>query len=87
MECKNIVKKVIERLSLEKRKKLSFYNRQLKKILTKAEYKHIKFLSIYKDTLSIGVDSSAWLYHLHQKKEKILEVLGLKEIKFSLKSY
>ncbi|MCM8757718.1 MAG: DUF721 domain-containing protein [Candidatus Omnitrophica bacterium] len=85
MECKNIVKEVIGELSLNKRKKLSFYSKQLKKILTKTEYRHIKFLSFYNGILSIGIDSSAWLYHLHQKKEKILEDLGLKDVKFCLK--
>jgi hypothetical protein len=57
---------------------------KLNKVLTKKEFQHIKYISFYRDTLKLGVDSSCWLYQLNQKKEKILDKLKLQEVKFYL---
>ncbi len=57
----------------------------LKKILTKKELGHIKVKYFSKGVLGLSVDSSAWLYMLGLKKEKMLRDLkklnsGLKDI-------
>ena len=44
----------------------------LKKTLTKKELGHIKFHYFRKDVLGVRVDSSAWLYSLSLKKERLL---------------
>ncbi len=57
----------------------------LKKALTKKELGHIKVKYFSKGVLGLSVDSSAWLYMLGLKKEKMLRDLkklnsGLKDI-------
>lgn len=47
----------------------------LKKTLTKKEFGHIKCNYFKKGTLSINVDSSAWLYYFNLRKEKLLAAL------------
>ncbi|MDD5166404.1 MAG: DciA family protein [Candidatus Omnitrophica bacterium] len=59
----------------------------LKKLLTKKELEHIKCNYFKKGTLSVNVDSSAWLYSLMLKKEELLVALKkrfntLKDISF-----
>jgi len=59
----------------------------LKKTFTKKELSHIKVNYLKKGILSIGVDSSAWLYHLDLQKEKLLSKIRkktnqIKEIRF-----
>lgn len=61
----------------------------LKKTLTKAEMGHIKFHYFRKGILGVRVDSSAWMYSLSLKKEKLLSKIkgcnpSVKEIHFSL---
>ncbi|MFH0935882.1 MAG: DciA family protein [Candidatus Omnitrophota bacterium] len=62
----------------------------LKKALTKKELKHIKFNYFKKGILGIRVDSSAWLYSLDLKKEKLLVLLNnnpgvqVKSIRFNI---
>jgi|YelNatPaOPRAMG01_1025707.scaffolds.fasta_scaffold05957_2 hypothetical protein len=63
-------------------KNKAFLLNRLNKILTKNESKHIKYISLSKDTLKLGVDSSCWLYHFYQKKDEILEKLKIKDLKF-----
>ena len=62
----------------------------LKKALTKKELRHIKFNYFKKGILGIKVDSSAWLYNLNLKKEKLMAFfdnspgMQLKDIRFNL---
>lgn len=62
----------------------------LKKALTKKELKHIKFNYFKKGVLGIRVDSSAWLYSLNLKKEKLQALLNnnpgvqVKNIRFNI---
>jgi len=61
----------------------------LKKVLTKKELGHIKFHYFRKDVLGVRVDSSAWMYSLSLKKEKLLAKIRvynpeIKEIHLSI---
>ena len=61
----------------------------LKKTLTKKEMGHIKFHYFRKGILGVRVDSSAWMYSLSLKKEKLLMKIracnpGIKAIHFSV---
>ena len=61
----------------------------LKKALTKKELGHIRVKYFSKGILGLSVDSSAWLYVLSLKKEKLLEELRkenpeLKNINFRI---
>jgi hypothetical protein len=61
----------------------------LKKILTKKELGHIKVKYFNKGILGLNVDSSAWLYAINLKKEKITSFLkdknpALKSIRFNI---
>ncbi|MFH1577515.1 MAG: DciA family protein [Candidatus Omnitrophota bacterium] len=48
----------------------------LKTFLTKQEQRHIKYYSLKDSQITIGVDSSAWLYTLNQKKAQLLKNLN-----------
>jgi len=59
----------------------------LKKILTKKELEHARANYFRHGILSIGVDSSSWLYHLGLKKADLLTKLrkqsqAIKDIRF-----
>jgi predicted nucleic acid-binding Zn ribbon protein len=61
----------------------------LKKIFSKKELGHIKFNYFKAGTLSINIDSSAWLYELSLKKRDLLAKLrkesgSIKDIRFYL---
>lgn len=70
---KDVIEDVIRNLSA---KKLGDKNTDpqewLKKALTKKELGHIKFHYLRKGVLGLRVDSSAWMYSLSLKKERIL---------------
>ena len=48
----------------------------LKKILTKQEQRHIRYCTIQNARVTLGVDSSAWLYMFHLKKKQLLKDLN-----------
>ena len=61
----------------------------LKKALTKKELQHIKFNNFRKGILSLGVDSSAWLYNCNLQKQDLTARLrkqfnALKDVRFYL---
>ncbi len=61
----------------------------LKKALTKKELGHIKFHYFRKGILGVRVDSSAWMYSLSLKREKLVSRLkelapDIKEVRFSI---
>lgn len=43
----------------------------LKKLLTRSELNHIKFEYFSKGIVGVSADSSAWLYHLNLRKDKL----------------
>ena len=50
----------------------------LKKNLTKQEQKHIKHYSLQNSQITLGIDSSVWLYTINLKKERLLKGLNQK---------
>ena len=87
---KDTVKNVIQELVVKKSAlKEGGPEQILKKILTKREMGHIKFNYFKKGTLSVNVDSSAWLYKLTLQKQEILSPLNkrldsIKDIHFRI---
>lgn len=75
---------ILHKIQIKYNRNKDYIMKNLNKILTKEERRHIKYISFYRDILKVGVDSSAWLYCLHQKKDKILKELKAKEVKFHL---
>jgi len=61
----------------------------LKKLLTKKEFRHIKFTYLKAGVLCLDVESSVWLYQFNLQKEALLERVrqelpGVKNIRFRL---
>ena len=48
----------------------------LRQIFTKQEQRHIKYYSVKDSRVTLGVDSSAWLYMLNLKKRQLLQSLN-----------
>ncbi|KPK42952.1 MAG: hypothetical protein AMJ78_00385 [Omnitrophica WOR_2 bacterium SM23_29] len=48
----------------------------LKQYLTRQEQRHIKYYSLKESRVTLGVDSSAWLYLLNLKKRQLLKNLN-----------
>ncbi len=89
-KIKDLIEGVIRDLSAKKLgDKDTDPDEWLKKTLTKKELGHIKFHYFRKGILGLRVDSSAWMYSLSLKKEKILARIkqynaDIKEIHLSL---
>jgi|YelNatPaOPRAMG01_1025707.scaffolds.fasta_scaffold06884_2 hypothetical protein len=83
-DLKNTLCDLLERIKTKDQKYREFILKGLDRVLTKKEIQHIKYISLHRDILKLGVDSSGWLYQLNQKKQKILDKLKLKEVKFYL---
>lgn len=73
---KEIVYKVIQDWAAKK-KELGHDSPQAlcERLFTKQELGHVQFGYLRKGTLSLKVDSSAWLYHLSLKKADLLAKL------------
>jgi hypothetical protein len=54
------------------------------KKLGKQERRHIKCTSFSRGVLTVNVDSSAWLYQLNQRKEELMNHLGISNIKLRI---
>ena len=80
----NTLKVVLKEIKQKNEKNQLDIRTKLNKILTKKESQHIKYISFYKDTLRLGIDSSVWLYCLNQKKEIIIKKLKIKDLKLHL---
>lgn len=89
-KIKDVIEEVIRSLTTKKSgDKDADPQEWLKKTLTKKELGHIKFNYFRKGVLGVCVDSSAWMYSLSLKKEKLLGKLkeynpGIKEIHLSI---
>ena len=55
-----------------------------KRNLSGQERLHTKCVSLRQEVLTVHVDSSAWLYQVNQKKEKLVTKLGVKDIRLRL---
>lgn len=55
-----------------------------KKNLENKERGHAKCAVFSRGVLTVNVDSSAWLFRLSLKKEKLLKKLGLRDIRFRI---
>ena len=61
--------------SIQKEKK-DLLEDNLGRILTKKEQSHVRYYSLKDTRLTLGVDSSAWLYILNFKKRQLLRNLN-----------
>lgn len=63
--------------------------KEISRVLTKKEIRHIRINYFKNGVLNIAVDSSSWLYHLNLKRAQILsgiskKVVGVKDVRFRL---
>ena len=84
---KDTINQVMQDLKVKKLSPAEDPQAWLKKVLTKKELGHIKFKYFRSSVLYVNVDSSAWLYSLSLKKDKLLNRLiddnkAVKDIRF-----
>lgn len=88
-DIKNIVNQVIGDLAGKKPSTHDRVERIWRNFLTKLEYKHTKIAGINHGTLSVFVDSPAWLYQMKIRQGKLAkqlndEIPDIKNIRFRL---
>ena len=88
-DIKNIVDKVIGAIADKKPEAHDKTERIWQNLLSKQELKHTKLVGINEETLSVCVDSPAWLYQMKIRQTKILKQLkedvpGVKHIRFKI---
>ena len=86
---KDVVNKVIGDIAEKKPDSHNKIQRIWQNLLTKQELKHTKLLGVNENTLSVCVDSPAWLYQMRIRQTKILrqlkeEVSDIKSIRFKI---
>lgn len=76
-EVKDVIKDVLHSL-FEKQKDLNFQKTQdtWEKIVGPKASRHTRIVYLTKDKIRVNVDSSAWLYDLNVKKERIRKELN-----------
>ena len=81
---KDIINKVIGDMADHNPDTYSKAERIWWNLLNEQEHKHTKFLGVNKGTVSVCVDSPAWLYQMRMRKTKILKQLKeeIPDIKF-----
>ncbi|MCM8791870.1 MAG: hypothetical protein NC826_01785 [Candidatus Omnitrophica bacterium] len=79
-----VVKDILDKIKLKDQRDKSYLWQALNKVLTKKESRHIRYISLYRDILKLGIDSSVGIYCINQKKDKIVKKLRVKEVKFFL---
>lgn len=90
-EVKDVIKDVLHSL-FEKQKNLNFHktNEVWEKIIGPKASKHTQIVYLTKDKIRVNVDSSAWLYDLNLKKERIQKELNkrlkIHDVRFRLGS-
>jgi len=84
IEIRYPLQEVLDKIQQKETQVNQKVKKNLNKILTKKETQHIKYISLGKSCLKLGVDSSLWLYQLHQKQDAIKEALQVKEVKIFL---
>ena len=88
-EIKNIITKVVGDLAQKNPEKHNKIDRIWKNLLNKQELKHTKLTGIHQGTLTVVVDSPAWLYQMKIRQNKIVkqmkeEVPGVQHIRFKI---
>lgn len=58
--------------------------RAFEKKLDKQARRHIKCISFSRGVLRVNVDSAAWLYQLNQRKEELMNHLGISNLKLRI---
>ena len=86
---KDIVKNVMGNMTKESSLKHEKIERLWQNVVNPQELKHTRFVGIKEGKIFVNVDSSAWLYQMNIKKNRILERLKeeiseIKEIRFTL---
>ena len=71
-EIKNIISQVIGKLSSQKPAEQNKLSDLWRNILTKKELEHAQLVGVKDGKLLVNVDSPAWLYQMHLKKNNIL---------------
>jgi len=72
---KDVVMKVVGGIASKKPDQHDKIERIWQNLLTKQELKHTKLLGVNKKTLSICIDSPAWMHQMRLRRTKILKQL------------
>ena len=72
---KDVIKKVIGGIADKSPDRHDKIDRIWKNLLTVQELKHTKLIGIKEETLSVFVDSPAWMYQMRIRQTKILKQL------------
>ena len=88
-DIKSIVNKVIGHIAEKNPDTYDKIERIWQNLLNEKERRHTKLFGIKEGTLSVHVDSPAWLYQMKIRQTKILkqmkdEIPGLKHIRFKI---
>ena len=88
-EIKNIVNQVIGDIAENAPDTYNKIERIWQNLLTEQEFRHTKIIGVKKETISVCVDSPAWLYQMRTKQHKILKQLkedvpDIKHIQFKI---
>jgi len=88
-DIKNIVNKVIGDIAGKNPDVHNKVERVWQNLLNKQELKHTKLAGINNGTLSVHVDSPAWLYQMRVRQTKLLkqlkeEIADVKYIRFKI---
>ena len=86
---KDIINKVIGGIADRNPDRHNKIDRVWRNLLTKQELKHTKIMGVKEETLSVYVDSPAWMYQMRMRQTKILkqfkeEVSDIKHIHFKI---
>jgi predicted nucleic acid-binding Zn ribbon protein len=71
----DIVKNVIGNIAGQKADQLAQIEKSWVKILTQDELRHTKIKGIKEGSISVNVDSPAWMFQMKTKKNRILKKL------------
>jgi hypothetical protein len=86
---KDVINKVIGGIAGKSPDAHNKINRIWLNLLTEQELKHTKLMGVNEGTLSVSVDSPAWMYQMRIRQTKILkqlkeEVSEIKQIRFKI---
>lgn len=81
---KDAIQDVMKGLTTQETRDQSKIFELFAKELSRQERKHAKCVSLWQNIVTVNVDSSAWLYQFNQKKDKLVEKTGVKDIRFRI---
>jgi len=86
---KDVINKVIGGIADRSPDKHDKIDRIWQNLLTEQELKHTKLMGVKEETLSVSVDSPAWMYQMRIRQMKILkqlkeEISDIKHIRFKI---